>query len=130
MIFAILAFSVLAQTPTDTLSPAQRAKAEWFIKARLPCLGCHVLGGEGGARGGVDRLQQTGRCVGIATQVGVPVLDGGLQHQVVEPAGVVVFVHLGVLVGVHGDHGQRARGLLPDPDRPLVLQYRVTLFAR
>jgi len=33
------------------LSPFQKAKAEWLLRHRLPCLGCHELGGEGGAVG-------------------------------------------------------------------------------
>ena len=34
-----------------TLSPFDIAKAEWLIRNRLPCLGCHELGGEGGRIG-------------------------------------------------------------------------------
>ena len=33
------------------LSPFDVAKAEWLIRNRLPCLGCHELGGEGGRIG-------------------------------------------------------------------------------
>lgn len=33
------------------LSPFDVAKAEWLIHNRLPCLGCHELGGEGGRIG-------------------------------------------------------------------------------
>ena len=33
------------------LSPFDAAKAEWLIRNRLPCLGCHELGGEGGRIG-------------------------------------------------------------------------------
>jgi mono/diheme cytochrome c family protein len=33
------------------LSPFDVAKAEWLIRNRLPCLGCHELGGEGGTIG-------------------------------------------------------------------------------
>jgi mono/diheme cytochrome c family protein len=32
-------------------SPFQRAKAEWLLRHRLPCLGCHEVGGEGGRVG-------------------------------------------------------------------------------
>src|SRR5882672_4502529 len=31
-----------------SLSPFDVAKAEWLLRNRLPCLGCHELGGEGG----------------------------------------------------------------------------------
>jgi len=42
------------------LSPFQRAKAEWLIRHRLPCLGCHELGGEGGAVGpSLSELQRS-----------------------------------------------------------------------
>ena len=34
-----------------SLSPFDVAKAEWLIRNRLPCLGCHELGGEGGTIG-------------------------------------------------------------------------------
>ena len=34
-----------------SLSPFDVAKAEWLIRNRLPCLGCHELGGEGGRIG-------------------------------------------------------------------------------
>jgi mono/diheme cytochrome c family protein len=34
-----------------TLSPFDVAKAEWLLRNRLPCLGCHELGGEGGRIG-------------------------------------------------------------------------------
>jgi cytochrome c oxidase cbb3-type subunit 3 len=40
--------------PTDTiaaLSPFARAKAETLLRERLPCLGCHRLGDEGGRIG-------------------------------------------------------------------------------
>ena len=33
------------------LSPFEIAKAEWLIRNRLPCLGCHEIGGEGGRIG-------------------------------------------------------------------------------
>jgi len=33
------------------LSAFDRAKAEWLIRNRLPCLGCHELGGQGGRIG-------------------------------------------------------------------------------
>jgi mono/diheme cytochrome c family protein len=33
------------------LTALQRAKAEWYLRQRLPCLGCHELGGEGGRVG-------------------------------------------------------------------------------
>jgi mono/diheme cytochrome c family protein len=33
------------------LSPFDVAKAEWLIRNRLPCLGCHELGGQGGQIG-------------------------------------------------------------------------------
>jgi mono/diheme cytochrome c family protein len=33
------------------LSAFDRAKAEWLLRNRLPCLGCHELGGEGGRIG-------------------------------------------------------------------------------
>lgn len=33
------------------LSAFDRAKAEWLLHNRLPCLGCHELGGEGGRIG-------------------------------------------------------------------------------
>lgn len=33
------------------LSPFDVAKAEWLLRNRLPCLGCHELGGEGGRIG-------------------------------------------------------------------------------
>jgi mono/diheme cytochrome c family protein len=33
------------------LSPFDVAKAEWLIRNRLPCLGCHELGGQGGRIG-------------------------------------------------------------------------------
>src|SRR6266478_9118371 len=33
------------------LSAFDVAKAEWLIRNRLPCLGCHELGGEGGRIG-------------------------------------------------------------------------------
>ena len=33
------------------LSPFDGAKADWLIHSRLPCLGCHELGGEGGRIG-------------------------------------------------------------------------------
>jgi mono/diheme cytochrome c family protein len=33
------------------LSPFAMAKAEWLIRNRLPCLGCHELGGTGGRIG-------------------------------------------------------------------------------
>ena len=33
------------------LSPFDVAKAEWLIRNRLPCLGCHEVGGEGGRIG-------------------------------------------------------------------------------
>ena len=34
-----------------SLSPFDAAKAEWLLRNRLPCLGCHELGGEGGRIG-------------------------------------------------------------------------------
>jgi mono/diheme cytochrome c family protein len=34
-----------------SLSPFDVAKAEWLLRNRLPCLGCHELGGEGGRIG-------------------------------------------------------------------------------
>jgi mono/diheme cytochrome c family protein len=37
-----------AQSP---LTPFERDKAEWFLRERLPCLGCHRLGDEGGRIG-------------------------------------------------------------------------------
>ena len=33
------------------MSPFDVAKAEWLIRNRLPCLGCHELGGQGGRVG-------------------------------------------------------------------------------
>lgn len=60
MTFALLGILLLIQvqgapnrppwTP-HTLSPFDVAKAEWLIRNRLPCLGCHELGGEGGRIG-------------------------------------------------------------------------------
>ncbi|GBD31214.1 hypothetical protein HRbin33_00162 [bacterium HR33] len=41
------------QTPAaqQMLSPFQRTKAEYLLRERLPCLGCHRLDGEGGVIG-------------------------------------------------------------------------------
>jgi mono/diheme cytochrome c family protein len=33
------------------LSPFQLAKVEWLLENRLPCLGCHVINGQGGRLG-------------------------------------------------------------------------------
>jgi mono/diheme cytochrome c family protein len=41
---------VQAFTPRP-LSPFQQAKAESLLRQRLPCLGCHELGGDGGSIG-------------------------------------------------------------------------------
>ena len=43
-----------------SLSPFQAAKAEWLLQHRLPCLGCHELGGEGGSIGpSLSELQRS-----------------------------------------------------------------------
>jgi mono/diheme cytochrome c family protein len=38
-------------SPSPTLTPFQRGKAEAFLVDRLPCLGCHRLNGDGGRIG-------------------------------------------------------------------------------
>ena len=58
MIVALLAALALLQVPEPPagspppLSPFELAKAEWLLRNRLPCLGCHELGGQGGGGGG------------------------------------------------------------------------------
>ena len=47
---AALAATQVAFAP-HPLSPFQQAKAEALLRDRLPCLGCHELGGEGGRVG-------------------------------------------------------------------------------
>ena len=37
--------------PTERLSPFERAKADQLLATRLPCLGCHAIGGKGGRQG-------------------------------------------------------------------------------
>jgi mono/diheme cytochrome c family protein len=44
-VLVMSARSAVAQSPFDS------AKAEWLLKNRLPCLGCHQLRGEGGKIG-------------------------------------------------------------------------------
>ena len=60
MILVLFAALHLAQAPGEAsvrpfsprpVSSFQRATAEWFLRHRLPCLGCHELGGEGGSIG-------------------------------------------------------------------------------
>ncbi|PYO63426.1 MAG: hypothetical protein DMD49_12910 [Gemmatimonadetes bacterium] len=60
MILALFAALLLAQGQGEAsarpfsprpVSSFQSAKAEWFMRHRLPCLGCHELGGEGGTIG-------------------------------------------------------------------------------
>lgn len=50
MIVLLFSTVVLAQGP-GPLSAFQMAKAEALLRNRLPCLGCHELGGEGGQIG-------------------------------------------------------------------------------
>ena len=53
MIAVLLSTLALAGPPFTPrhLSPYQMAKARWLLEHRLPCLGCHELGGEGGRIG-------------------------------------------------------------------------------
>jgi mono/diheme cytochrome c family protein len=47
---SLLPGTVLAQVPAH-LSRFDREKAEWLLRERLPCLGCHRLDGRGGMIG-------------------------------------------------------------------------------
>jgi len=50
----VLLFTLALAGPPFTprrLSPYEMAKARWLLDHRLPCLGCHELGGEGGRIG-------------------------------------------------------------------------------
>jgi mono/diheme cytochrome c family protein len=51
VILAFVGALLIAQSQVDGLSAFQRTKAEWFLKERLPCLGCHELDGQGGKIG-------------------------------------------------------------------------------
>jgi mono/diheme cytochrome c family protein len=51
VIIAFVGALLIAQSQADGLSAFQRTKAEWFLKERLPCLGCHELDGQGGRIG-------------------------------------------------------------------------------
>jgi cytochrome c oxidase cbb3-type subunit III len=46
----LLGYSAAAaqQPPGERLSPFQRAKAEALLETKLPCLGCHTIGAQGG----------------------------------------------------------------------------------
>ena len=51
---------VLQVAALPPLSPFQQAKAESLLRNRLPCLGCHELGGEGGSVGpSLSELKRT-----------------------------------------------------------------------
>jgi mono/diheme cytochrome c family protein len=54
------ALVLLQAVAPPSLSPFQQAKAESLLRNRLPCLGCHELGGEGGSVGpSLSELKQT-----------------------------------------------------------------------
>lgn len=50
LVAGLLPGAMLAQVPPH-LSRFDRQKAEWLLRERLPCLGCHRLDGEGGVIG-------------------------------------------------------------------------------
>jgi len=60
VILALFGALLIAQAPGEAgvrpfnpnpLSPFRKAKAEWLLRHRLPCLGCHELDGQGGRIG-------------------------------------------------------------------------------
>lgn len=51
VVFVIGSVGVADRQVSDSLSPYQRAKAEWLLTERLACLGCHQLDGAGGRIG-------------------------------------------------------------------------------
>ena len=60
MLSLLHASIVFVQAVTLPLSPFQQAKAELLLRNRLPCLGCHELGGEGGSVGpSLSELKRT-----------------------------------------------------------------------
>src|SRR5947208_6744467 len=63
------------------LSRFDVAKAEWLIRSRLPCLGCHELGGEGGKIGpSLSALRGQRTPVYVYTMIRDP--QGGIMPRV------------------------------------------------
>jgi mono/diheme cytochrome c family protein len=73
VILAVVGVLFLSQSQEDGLSAFQKAKAEWYLKERLPCLGCHELDGQGGRVGpSLSGLGDTRTREYVASMIGNP----------------------------------------------------------